>query len=224
MRQLLLFLFLPITLMSQDGQTSFAKSAPAVNFIQSLSTAQKYHTVFPFTELNRFSWHYVPTYMYPGDGIAVKDLDVNQKKKLDELLQAYLSKEGYKKVKDIMSFEYILKVVEPENPTRIPEDYKIALYGQPGKDSIWAWKFTGHHLALNFTIVDGKLAFAPLFFGANPGIVQSGPQKGFQLFKTEEELALQLLLSLNAEQQKQAIIQLTAFADIVTTNSPRLIL
>ena len=221
MRQLFLFLLLPFAVFSQDGKDNKAKSAPAVDFIQSLSKAQKYYTVLPFTELNRFSWHYVPTYMYPRDGIAVKDLDNDQKIKLEALLQAYLSKEGYKKVKDIMSFEYILREVEPDNPTRIPGDYKIALYGQPGKDSIWSWKFTGHHIGLNFTIVDDKLAFAPLFFGANPGIVQSGPQKGFQLFKTEEELGLQLMLSLNATQQQQATIQLEAFNDILSTNAPK---
>jgi hypothetical protein len=219
MRKLLLLLLVPFSVMSQQGKMELSRSAPAVSFIQSLSKAQQYYTALPFSELNRFSWHYVPTYMYPRDGIAVKDLDADQAKKLDELLQSYLSKEGYKKVMDIMSFEYILRELEPDNPTRIPGNYKIAFYGKPEKDSIWGWKFTGHHIALNFTIIDDKLAFAPLFFGANPGIVQSGPQKGFQLFKTEEELGYKLLSSLSPDQEKQAIIQVIAFDDIITTNS-----
>ena len=69
-------------------------------------------------------------------------------------------------------------------------------------------------------MVDDKLAFAPFFFGANPGDVKEGPKKGYRALKNEEDLGFELLNALTADQQKQAIFESTAFADNVTTNTP----
>ena len=62
-----------------------------------------------------------------------------------------------------MRYEYLLKEMEPNNSNRIPENYFIAIYGTPRKDGTWGWEFSGHHVALNFTIVDDRLAFSPFF-------------------------------------------------------------
>lgn len=219
MKSLLLLLLLPLYSVAQQIDNPHSGSAKAMAFVNSLNDAQKKKAVYPFDEMNRYEWHYVPAAMAARTGIAVKDLDSAQKQKLYALMQVYLSKEGYAKTKDIMSFEYLLKEMEPNNPMRIPENYFVTVYGVPAKDSTWGWKFTGHHIALNFTIVNDQLSFAPFFFGVYPGEVKEGPRKGTRLLKDEEDLGFQLVNSLSAEQKQKALFALEAFTEIVTTNS-----
>jgi Protein of unknown function (DUF3500) len=217
--KLLLLLLLPFSLLAQNFNAKSQGAQRALDFVNSLNDGQKKKALFPFNEMNRYEWHYLPAAMISRNGVAVKDLDSVQKQRLYFLLQGFLSNEGYTRTKNIMSFEYLLKEMQPDNPIRIPENYYAAFYGDPGKDSIWGWKFGGHHVSLNFTIVNGELAFAPFFFGVFPAEVKDGPKKGTRLIKEEEDLGFELVNSLDAAQKKQAIFDLQAFTDIVTTNA-----
>ncbi len=217
--KLLLLLLLPLSLNAKSTNSNHPGSEKALDFVNSLSTVQKQNAVFPFSEMNRYDWHYLPATMVARSGVAVKDLKSAQKQILDTLMQTYLSEEGYQRTKDIMGCEYLLKEMEPNNPSRIPENYFVSIYGNPGTDSIWAWKFSGHHVSLNFTIVNNQLAFAPFFFGVYPAVVKEGSKKGMQLLKAEEDLGLLLVNSLTEEQKQKALIQLKAFSDVVTTNA-----
>jgi hypothetical protein len=217
--KLLLLLLLPFSWYASSANNTKSGSEKALTFINSLTEVEKQKSVFPFDEMNRYEWHYLPVTMVARTGIAVKDLDESQKQLLDKLLQAYLSEEGYKRTKDIMGNEYLLKEMQPDNPNRIPENYFVSIYGTPGKDSIWGWKFSGHHVALNFTIVNDQLAFAPFFFGIYPAEVKDGLKKGQRLLKDEEDLGFALVNSFSAEQKQKALFQLKPFSDIVTTNA-----
>ena len=157
--------------------------------------------------------------MIARTGIAVKDLESVQKRNLDSLMHAYLSEEGYTRTRYIMDNEYLLKEMEPDNVNRIPENYFVAVYGNPGMDSIWGWKFSGHHVALNFTIVNNRLAYAPFFYGIYPAEVKAGPKKGMRILKDEEDLGFELVRSFSNEQMPKAMFQHKAFTDIVTTNA-----
>lgn len=217
--KLLLLLLLPVSLIAQTNKDDKTGSGKAIAFVSSLNQQQKAKAVFAFDDMNRYAWHYVPASMMARTGLAIKDIDSMQKIAFYELLKSFLSAEGYKRTQTIMSFEYLLREMEPTNPHRIPENYFVSVYGHPGMDSVWAWKFTGHHLALNFTMVKNKLAFAPFMFGSNPAEVKQGPQKGMRVIKDEEDLGFELVNSLNAEQKKKALFQVKAFADIVTTTA-----
>jgi hypothetical protein len=209
----LLFLLLPFSLLAKP----VAKNATeAIHFINSLNPQQKAKTVFAFADMSRYDWHFVPPGMHARQGIAIKDLNDAQKKQAYTLLQTFLSQHGYTRTKEIMQYEYLLKELEPNNAGRIPENYFVAIYGNPAVDTAWGWKFSGHHVALNFTIVHDQLAFAPFFFGANPAEVNSGPAKGKRILKEEEDLALELLQSFSEAQKSKAVFRLTAFVDIVT--------
>ena len=203
--KLLLLLLLPFSLVAQTTDENKLGSAKAMAFVNSLSDIQKQKAVFTFEEMNRYEWHYLPAAMVSRSGIGIKDLDSTQKQRLYDLLKVYLSNEGYTRTQNIMSFEYLLKELEPNNPIRIPENYYAAIYGSPNKDSTWGWKFSGHHVALNFTVVNGQLAFAPFFFGVYPAVVKDGPKKGMRIIKDEEDLGFELVNSLNAEQKQKAI-------------------
>lgn len=216
----LLLLLLPFSLFSQNVKENNAASTKAFAFVSSLNDQQRAKTVFPFDETHRYNWHYVPPPAVARTGIPVKDLDSNQKKLFYKMLQSFLSPAGYRRTQNIMSFEYVLKEMEPNSTSRIPENYFVSVYGNPGKDSVWAWKFTGHHLALNFTVVDGKLTFTPFFFGSNPGEIKEGTKKGMRIIIDEEDLAFKLINSMNEAQKKTALFRTEAFPDIVSSNSP----
>jgi hypothetical protein len=218
MKLFLLLLLAPIALFAQKEITS-SGSAQGAAFVNSLTDAQKSKAVFRFGEMNRYEWHYVPPTMLGRTGLAIKDMENSQKEKVYSLLQAFLSKEGYDRTKNIMDFEYLLKELQPDNPNRIPENYFISIYGTPAIESVWGFKFTGHHITLNFTIVKDKLSFAPVLFGVYPANVQDGPKKGTRLLKEEEDLGFELVNSLDQSQKEKALIQLEAFSDILTTNA-----
>ncbi|MGB4850421.1 MAG: DUF3500 domain-containing protein [Saprospiraceae bacterium] len=214
----LLLLLLPVSLAAQNSDLNNQGSANARAFVHSLDDVQRQKAVYPFEEMNRYEWHYLPATMVYRYGIGIKDLDTIQKANVYMLLKSFLSKEGYTKTRNIMDYEYLLKEMQPENVNRIPENYFIAVYGQPG-DSIWGWKFSGHHVALNFTILDDQLAFAPFFFGVYPAEVKDGPKKGTRLLKDEEDLGFELVNSFSHQKREKAIFQLHAFSDIVSTNA-----
>ncbi len=209
-------MIVPVTLMAQSNVKN---SSVAAAFINSLDTSQRKKCVFEFDQMSRYEWHFLPATMVSRQGIPIRELDSLQKQSFYLLLKSYLSDKGYTRTKEIMSYEYLLKELEPQNPNRIPENYFVAIYGNPETDTIWGWKFSGHHVALNFTIVNNQLAFAPFFFGVYPAEVKDGKYKGRRVIKDEEDLGFQLVNSLSRDQKSKAIFQLKAFNEIVTTNS-----
>jgi Protein of unknown function (DUF3500) len=217
----LCFLLIPMSLVSQSKTIVHSGSKAAENFIQSLSPEQKIKARFSFDEMSRFNWHFVPGSQSERDGIVMKTLNQNQKNLAFEILQCFLSDKGFEKTKGIMNLEYVLQQIEPKNSHRIPENYSIAIYGEPHKDSIWGWKFGGHHIALNFTIVKDQIAFAPFFFGSNPGNVKEGIQKGYRALHDEEDFGFELLNALDSIQTQKAVFNNVAYKEIVTTNSPK---
>ena len=62
---------------------------------------------------------------------------------------------------------------------RDPERYFVSIFGTPSSTATWGWRVEGHHVSLQFTIVNGTLvANSPFFFGSNPAEVREGPQEG----------------------------------------------
>ncbi|WP_435592704.1 DUF3500 domain-containing protein [Nocardia sp. bgisy118] len=45
--------------------------------------------------------------------------------------------------------------------------YWLRLFGRPGHDRVWAWRFGGHHISLNYLVIDGRLVAATPCFGLN---------------------------------------------------------
>ncbi|MEO7141991.1 MAG: DUF3500 domain-containing protein, partial [Bryobacteraceae bacterium] len=65
----------------------------------------------------------------------------------------------------------------------------------------------------------GKIASTPDFFGSNPERVLDGPRAGLSPLRREDDLGHELLGALTPEQQNIAIVDKTAYKDILTTNS-----
>ncbi|MFD1140709.1 DUF3500 domain-containing protein [Larkinella insperata] len=196
-------------------------AAAVQTFVNSLDADQRKLAVFPFDSEERFDWHYVPR---KRNGLPLKQMNPQQRKAAMVLLKTALSDQGYEKVTSIIDLENVLRVVEnrPSNDTyRDPENYSFSVFGDVSNKTPWGWRVDGHHLSLHFSSLTGKvIGMTPTFLGSNPGVVRADvPQKGRQILKQEEALALALVTSFNSDQLGRALISETCPGDIVTTNT-----
>jgi hypothetical protein len=130
--------------------------------------------------------------------------------------------QGYTKATAIMALENVLRELENRgaNDTyRDPLNYYLTIFGKPGTDEVWGWRFEGHHIALNFSSVRNAIeSSTPSFFGSNPGVVPRGPEKGKQILRMEAELGFKLVNALSAAQLSAATIADVALPEIVSSN------
>lgn len=114
-----------------------------------------------------------------------------------------------------MAFEEVLDLDEDGQLGRHSDGYHVAIFGSPGDDA-WAWRFEGHHVSVNTTVVAGQPIVAPLFLGANPAQVRQGGRVVIAPLLREEQLARDIITGLPPQLRGQAIITGTAPANIVT--------
>ena len=192
--------------------------AAARNFLAMLSPQQRTAAVFPLQDGERQNWHFIPK---PRRGLPFKEMTPGQRHLAHALIATGLSDRGYVKAVTIMSLDDVLKELEQgKGPVRDPDLYYLSVFGEPGGHDPWGWRVEGHHLSLNFTLVDGNVvSVTPSFFGSNPAQVLEGPRKGLRVLASEEDLGRQLLKSLTNDQKKTAIIATESPREIVTGNS-----
>jgi len=206
-----------------------AMAAAATTFLESLTPEQRQQAMFPFHGDERTRWNFIPTEIFPRNGLTLKQMNGSQRMLAHELLKAGLSQRGYLTATQVMDLESVLAVLDSaqraaatQPPTgdpfvRDPERYFFSIFGAPSPRSPWGWRVEGHHMSLHFTVVNGTLvAGSPLFFGANPAEVRDGPKKGTRVLGLEEDAARSLLESLDASQREKAIIDGIAPNEIVT--------
>lgn len=188
--------------------------ATAKEFLAALSPELKQKAVYTLTDAERENWHFVPK---DRNGVPLKQMSASQRDLALKLLKTGLSHRGSAKAEAIISMELVLKELENGAARRDPTLYYVTVFGTPTSDKSWGWRFEGHHLSFNFTIVDGKhVFFAPSFIGANPAEVRSGPRKGERVLAEEDDLGRAFVMSLNEKQRKAAIFSDTAPKDIIT--------
>jgi len=189
----------------------------ANNFLVSLTPEERAAAVIPFDSDERQNWFYTPV---PRKGLQLREMSPYQKRLATALLAAGLSQQGFIKAETIMSLEDVLRIIENDNgERRNPEKYYFSIFGEPSDTKPWGYRVEGHHVSQNYTIVGGRIADSPSFFGSNPAEVRMGPRKGLRVLAQEEDLGHDLIESLTPEQQKIAIVDKTAYKDILTTNS-----
>jgi hypothetical protein len=190
----------------------------ANNFLAALAPEQHSKAVFEFKSDERYNWHFVPR---ERKGLPLKELTPAQRPLAHALLGSGLGQRGYVSAVTIISLEQILKEIEGgRGPARDPELYFVSIFGKPDEKGTWGWRVEGHHLALNFTVVDGRaVAGAPNFMGSNPGEVRDGPRKGLRALGAEEDMGRQLAKSLDDAQRKTAIFSAEAPKEIITGNA-----
>jgi len=192
----------------------------ATSFLASLAADQRSIAQVEFSPAaGRKTWHYTPV---ERAGLMLKQMDATQINLAHRLLATGLSGRGVHEAKAIISLEPILGEMErwKSKWKRDSARYYVTIFGTPGDKEKWGWRFEGHHISVNFTIVNGEvIGPTPLFLGSNPARVLHGDQEGLRALIDEEDVARDLLSSLDADQKRVAIVHTEAPSDILTRNS-----
>jgi len=209
-------LFGLVSLHAHANPAAEEMAAAASKFLASLDSEQKAKVSFEFKADDRSDWHYIPK---TRKGLTIKEMQPEQRQLAHALLASGLSQHGYSKATNIMSLEPVLHELEgaARKFPRDPELYHFFVFGKPGAKDTWGWRVEGHHVSVNFTIVNGEfISSTPSFFGTNPAEIKQGPRRGLRVLAEEEDLGRQLVKSLSDEQKKVAIIETTAPKEILT--------
>jgi hypothetical protein len=180
---------------------------------------------FSFDTTERSNWFFVPI---ARKGVTLARMGADARARVDSLLLTGLSPRGFETARTIMRHEAILHDIEAAGPpegrrfTRDSSLYYLSVFGEPGAASPWGWRVEGHHLSVNYTRVgENAPLVTPVFFGANPARVPSGPKAGLRILAAEEDLARELVLMLDATRRRTAVFSDTAYVDIETRNDPK---
>ncbi|HEU4720062.1 MAG TPA: DUF3500 domain-containing protein [Gemmatimonadaceae bacterium] len=180
---------------------------------------------FSFDTTERTNWFFTPV---DRKGLTLERMSAEARARVDSLLLTALSPRGFATAKSIIRHEAILHAIEAAGPpearrwVRDSNRYYLSVFGEPDASAAWGWRVEGHHLSVNYTELGRSgHVISPVFFGANPARVPSGPQAGLRILAAEEDLARALVLMLDAKQRAVAIFSDTAYAEIETRNDPK---
>jgi hypothetical protein len=196
-------------------------------WLDSLDDAQRAQATWPWeVEGERQLWFYTPT---DHGGLPLRDMRPAQQGLAMQLVATGLSRAGYVTVSTIMGLENVLDQVEGwqvdwgRERGRDPQLYWLRVFGEPDERGTWSWRFGGHHVSLNLLVVDGEVqATTPCFLGADPA---ESPLLGPHLLRPlggAEDLARDLVRSLDEAQAHRALLTGVAPVDIVGGNRPRI--
>jgi hypothetical protein len=156
--------------------------------------------------------------MFQRDGIRLADLTAPQRAAVDALLATALSKDGYRKVKEIMLADGVLGKGQSGRgggggPRFAEDEYFLAFLGRPSATTPWLLQFGGHHLAINLTMAGSEATMAPSLPAAQPAIYEF-EGRTIRPLGNENDKAFALMEALTDDQRKQAIIG-SRIADLV---------
>ncbi len=192
-------------------------------FVSSLNGQQKTKAVFEYMDGERVFWYYPPMNRH---GLPLRDMAPAQRDLAMAVMASGLTPESYEQAKLIIEHEDVLGPLEKEKGlitfVRDTSLYYFTIFGEPGGSDPWGWRVEGHHVSIHFSIWGDKvIGMTPFFFGANPAEVRKGPKNGLRILGGREDLAFDLMDSLDEKQVAESIICDSAPADIVTFNASK---
>jgi hypothetical protein len=208
----------PSTSLPAAAASAQQMTAAARALLAALDDAQLEQTLFALDAEERSHWSNVPYQAHRRPGLKMGDLDRERMLLVHELLRASLSSQGYQKVAGVIRLDDINRA---QQVARLQPDatayakaqaesfgsanYFVLFFGDPRRDSDWGWLIQGHHLAVSFTVADGKTAFLPMFVGATPLAVEEDVETGWSALAQEVTRGVELVNALTESQRKVAL-------------------
>lgn len=214
--------------MTARRQTALSMAEAATSWLGSLTPEQRgaAHGAVPSydgeLDAERRRWFYTPT---DHGGLTVHEQRPAQQRAAMRLVASGLSMAGYVTVATTMGLENVLDRVEgfvtrfDRERGRDPGLYFLRVFGEPGGDAPWGWRFGGHHVSLNYLVVDGELvATTPCFMGADPASSELLGGTVSRPLARVEDLARELVRSFPPDLAARAALLDKAPSDFVTAN------
>jgi hypothetical protein len=210
-----------------DATASIVAAAQAV--LTALDEAGRAKVQFPFEGPQKTRWSNLPSGIFQREGVRLADLTAAQRAAVNTLLSTALSRDGYRKVTDIMRGDGVLGRGQAEGRSgaagagrgargggslRFSEDeYFLAFVGTPSLTAPWMLQFGGHHLAINLTLAGNQASMAPSLPAAQPA-TYTFEGRTIRPLGNENDKAFALINALDDAQRKQAILG-SRVADLV---------
>jgi hypothetical protein len=205
--------FLPFGGASAQTVDAARRIAEQANrFLGTLDDGQRKQVLTAFESGNRLDWHYIPR---SRPGLSLGEMNPSQAAAARALFATVLNQRGLEMLDGVRLLEGVLR--EQQGSFRDPGRYYVSVFGTPGRFP-WGWRFEGHHLSLNVALpAAGQISATPFFLGAHPATVRDGRHKGFRLLGAAEDLARQVMASLDDAQRRSALIANRSFGEIVAS-------
>lgn len=189
---------------------SKAMAAAASELLAALPAEQRTKATRPFDDPQRTAWSYLPG---ARTGLFLSEMSEAQKALTMKLIESALSADGVERIRLTRACE-----ITRNAPATYGADlYAILIFGDPADATKpWGWRFEGHHIGLHFSSLAGETTTTPLFFGAFPASLVSGPDKGKRPLGAVQDAALALRRKLSPEQAAMAKVGVGAPADVIT--------
>jgi hypothetical protein len=194
----------------------------AMGLIETLTTGQRDHLVIALDDPRRIDWDIIPR--PETTGLSLHDLSRSQRILVWDLLAAALPVRTFTQSTQVPQLEHVLRDYEAAflgralGAWRDPDNYYATIFGRPGFEDTWAFRFYGHHLGINLTVVKERwITAGPSAMGQQP-VNYDGTNKPLQ---DEERAAFAVLDALSDDQVARAVIHPVAPADFVTRYVPR---
>jgi hypothetical protein len=216
----------PAQTAAADATARIVSSAQA--FLATLDDAGRTKGQFPFDSHQKTRWSNLPTGIFKRDGLRLGDLAPAQRAAAMTLLSTAFSKDGYRKVVEIMGGDEVLPGA-PGGPPRPggsgggpggggglrfgKDEYYLAFLGVPSVRTPWMLQFGGHHLAINMTLAGHQATLAPSHTAAQPASY-SVEGRTIRPLGAENDRAFALMATLDGSQRSQAILGYTV-SDLV---------
>jgi Protein of unknown function (DUF3500) len=190
-------------------------------FLSALDADQRAAAWARFDVPDHHRWTYLPG---ERPGVMLGDLAVQQRRLVVELIETGCSERGATDTRDVLWTEAIRDALPQTLPGSDADEFEgqrywVRILGDPA-DEVWAWRINGHHLALHLTVVGDSVAATPHFFGAQPATFFDGPYAGRRTLAAEEDVARELLRTLEPGQREVAVVSPMAPRDIQTRYDP----
>jgi hypothetical protein len=187
-----------------------AIAAAGAAFLATLSEAERARCVFAFSDTaQKARWSNLPVGVFERGGLRLGDMTAPQREAALKLLATALSRDGYRKITDIMNGDEVLKTGgggRGGGGVRFGSaEYFIALLGTPSVTDPWMIQFGGHHLAINVTLVGRDNVMTPSLPAAQPATYTLNGQTVRPL-GDENDKAFALINALDPTQRKQAVL------------------
>ena len=177
-------------------------------------------------DAERRRWFYTPT---DHGGLTLGAQRPAQQRLAHRLVASGLSTAGYVTVATIVGLDNVLDQAEGwsmdwgRERGRDPGLYYLRVFGEPGGEAPWGWRFGGHHVSLNNLVAGGMVrSVTPCFLGADPAASPLLGPPPLRPLGGAEDLARDLVRSLDPGQEARAILIDRAPADIVGGNRARI--
>src|SRR5436190_4741427 len=200
----------PASTSSQSDATArIVASAQAL--VATLDAAGRAKVQLPFEGPQKTRWSNLPSPMFQREGLRLADLTPAQRNAVMALLTVALSKDGYRKITEIMRGDEVLRQTgggrggRGGGPAFGEDQYYLAFLGTPSATEPWMLQFGGHHLAINLTLRGSQASMTPSLPAAQPA-TYTVEGRTVRPLGNENDKAFALVNALDEAQRRQAVL------------------